>query len=311
MQGRAAAREQVFSEWVTSLGVPVLVGTEVWAPAPKGVPVPFQRYNAAVRFDPESGQQSAYQAKVRLYPFGEYAPWNDSFLAPLMSSLIGPPINDYTAGSLRIRQSLGDDGPSYVVLLCSELIFSRLLGKMQPVVAQEKPYDFIVNMANEGLFRRNGMLELFAFGATMRAIENRVAVVRSSNSGFSGFYLPTGKVYGQITNDLGQIWTGFGTPERRLIQDLIEFRSQFSAGQPESPKDKTEVQRRINEIETVRKSAGVEGWSVQELSLYPGKTLFQELGDWLSPTLIAALFLMNLSWISDVLRRQIRRVPHR
>lgn len=292
---QAAARNRAFEEWVDSLGVPVIVGTEAWVPAPAGMPTPSIGQNVALRFDPLRGQGENPQAKIRLYPLGEYAPLRDTPLGPLLAAVTGPPRNEYTSGVVRHRYKLGPAGPSYVISLCSELKFSRLSGTFPETEPAQKPFDLMINIANEGLFQRNGMLGIFAFCAGQRAIENRVTVLRSSNAGISGFWSPTGKAYGRVTNDRGQTWTGLGAPEIPLIVDLLELRIQHEAEFARDSELREELQKRMDRINELRAKAGVEGWSVQPVYLSGSMTLFQRWGDWLTPTLIGALAIMNLS----------------
>lgn len=291
----AAARTLAFREWVDSLGVPVIVGTEAWIPAPPERPAPGLNQNVAVRFDPLRGESGEFQAKVRLYPLGEYAPFRDTPIGPLLAAVTGPPKKELEPGDARNLYQLPSGGPSYVISLCSEMKFSHLSGTFPETEPNQKRFDFMINMANEGLFHRNGMLEIFAFGAELRAIENRVTVVRSSNAGISGFWSPTGKPYGQVTNDRGQTWTGLGAPELPLITDLLEFRAEHEAEFPRDPELRRELQRRIDEVTALREEAGIEGWSVQPIYLSDKITFFQRWGDWLTPTLITGLALMNLA----------------
>ena len=247
----ASDYDRSFREWVSRLGVPVLVGTEAWVSSQPERIKPFDRYNAAIPFYPNSGQCQRFQAKARLYPLGESAPWKNTFLDPILTSIVGPPHKNYTAGATRHRYTIGADGPSYVISLCSELKFSSLKGQQADTSKAHKPFDLMINMANESLFHHNRMGEIFAFCATLRAIENRVAVVRSSNAGISGFYDPTGRPYGIIAH--------------KTTSAQWDSRS------------------------------GPGAWSVQPVYTSETQTLFQRFGDWLSPTLICGLVLMNLS----------------
>lgn len=197
------------------------------------------------------------------------------------------------------------EGLSYVISICSEMKFSKLSGAFPKTEPDRKPFDLMINMANEGLFARNGMLEILAFCAGLRAIENRVTVVRSSNAGISGFWSPTGKPYGQITNDRRQIRTGQGAPEIPLILDLLKFRKRHEAEFSQDAALRSELQRRIDEITQVSSDAGVEGWSVQPIYLSEKQTLFQRWGDWLTPTLIGSLALVNLSGLFGRPRKKI------
>jgi hypothetical protein len=198
MQGQAAAQVADFEKWVDALGVTILVGSEAWVPTPDGETIPFHRFNAVLPFRPGLGQGEDFQPKVRLYALGEYAPWKSTVFDELMTFLLGPPRNSYEPGTIRRRLTLDSSGMEYVISICSEMTFQELRGATSPTSRSSKPFDLMVNIANEGLFLRNGMLDIFFFTARLRAIENRVTVARSSNAGFTGFVSPTGEPYGMV-----------------------------------------------------------------------------------------------------------------
>ena len=247
----ASEHDRAFREWINLLGIPVLVGTEAWVSTEPDRTEPFNRYNAAIPFYPGFGQCQTFQAKARLYPLGETAPWKNTPIEALLNSLMGPPHREFAAGENRHRYTIGANGPSFVISLCSELKFSSLRGHLPHLANGQKPFELMINMANESLFRHNRMGEIFAFCATLRAIEIRVAVVRSSNAGISGFYAPTGRPYGRISHETAYEQSG----------------SQSQTG----------------------------AWSVQPVYTTEAQTIFQRHGDWLTPTLICALALMNFS----------------
>ncbi len=141
---------------------------------------------------------------------------------------------------------------------------------------------------------RNGMPEIFAFCAKLRAIENRVTVVRSSNAGITGFWSPTGDPYGLVKNSKGKTQSELGCPEVPLIESLIRFREKNEKSLRKDPALQNELNNRIQEIETMRTRASVEGWSTQPILLYSEATIFQRFGDWFTPLSLAVLIWMNL-----------------
>ena len=296
----AIRTEASFQQWVEESGAPILVGMDAWLPGPQDQQEAFELHNAAVMFDPSEGQSEKIQSKCRLYPLGEYSLWEGTILEPWLDRWVGPPRLAYQPGDSRQIFTLKGTEARYVVALCSELKFNHLRGANWNSGTEVKPYDFMVNIANEGLLIRNGMLEIFAFCAQLRAIENRVTVVRSSNAGISGFWSPTGVPYGLVKNKQGQIQAGLGSPEIPLIESLIEFRKVNEQKFSQDPVLRKELNERIDAIEQVRKRASVEGWSTQAVLLSPEITLFQRWGDWLTPLLLTLLGFMNLS----VLRRK-------
>lgn len=287
MRESALMEEARFADWVRRLGVPVLVGMVAHEPAPPGHDEPFLRYNAAVRFDPEQGQVEPYQAKVRLYPAGESAPWRGSWL----EAILGRPDNELTPGRERHVYRTEPEGLAYVIRICSELKFPRMAG---PLV-DGSDYDFLISPANEGMFRRNRAQVALRDCAVYRAIERRVGVVRASNSGVSGFVAPSGRSYGQVANARGRTRAGLGVPEAKRIEELVAFRRQHEAEFPDDEALRAELERRIAEVETVRAHAAVEGWSVEPVQLADIRTPYERLGDWLPPLLYVATAAMILA----------------
>lgn len=293
---RAAEMEETkFSQWVRDLGAPTLVGMKAYAPAPPGRADAFLLHNAAVRFDPEAGQSVDFQAKARLYPAGESAPWRGTWL----ESILGRPSADYTPGEVRRVYRLKPDGPAYIVRICSEMKFPKLTGRLEG----GDDFDFIVSPANEGMFLRNRAQVALRDCAVYRAIERRVGVVRASNSGVSGFVAPSGRSHGQVRNAEGRTRAGLGAPELTLIRELLEFRARHEAGFSTSATLRAELDRRIAEVEAVRSRAGIEGWTVDRVQLADVRTPFERFGDWLTPTLVSLLALMVFAAFAPEPRR--------
>lgn len=304
----ASEKEQQFQSWVKKTGVPILTGMDTWITTQSEHTEPFLLQNSAVLFSPDTGQTKQAQAKMRLYPLGEYFPFKDSIMEPLMQFFLGKPRANYTAGSKRFRYSIGPAGPNYAVALCSELKFDHLRG-IEPNAVSNKPYEILVNIANEGLFQRNGMPEIFAFCATLRAIENRVTVIRSSNSGISGFWSPTGKRYGIVKNANGQIQTKKGAAEIEAILKVIEFRKQHANNIQINPSIQAELSTLINNVEQIRSNAAVEGYSSRPTYWLPEKTIFNKHGAKIKLTLISILFLLNITEALISLGRHKKRAP--
>ncbi len=302
MQEAAEAREAQFRSWIEGLGVSVLVGMDAWVPAPPDLAEPFLLKNSAVLFSPGAGQSERAQEKVRLYPLGEYLPLKNSFAEPLVRAALGEPKADYHPGTERHRYAFGEEGAQYAVALCSELKFDHLRGLNSGEDTAGKPYEMLVNMANEGLFHRNGMPGIFAFCATLRAIENRVTVVRSSNSGVTGFWGPTGKSYGTVTNRVGRVQSGMGAAELPAVAEVMRFRKQYGAELLADPSRREELSCLVADVERIRSEAAVEGYSSQQVCWVPGETVFNRYGDSVKLVLVGMLVLSNLM-------EGVRRIP--
>jgi apolipoprotein N-acyltransferase len=131
----------------------------------------------------EQGITGKYD-KIHLVPFGEYVP---------LAGLIGfvrswaEFISDFEAGDSATVLAL--PGSRFGTVICYEVVFPELFREFVTGGAS-----FMVNITNDAWFGRTsgpwqhlGMLPL-------RAVEHRVAIARSANTGVSAFVSPTGRV---------------------------------------------------------------------------------------------------------------------
>ena len=139
-------------------------------------------YNRAYLLD-EQGRMSASYAKTHLVPFGEYVPLGSWI--PYVDKLV-PGMGDFAPGKHVGPLYQGDLalGP----LICYEIIF--------PHVVQERVANganFLVNISNDAWFGRSSGPYQHWNQATLRAVEQGRYLVRSTNTGISGFIDPKGR----------------------------------------------------------------------------------------------------------------------
>jgi len=79
------------------------------------------------------------------------------------------------------------------VTICWENIFPELVRAFVKRGAQ-----FIVNITNEAWFGETAAPRQFLAMSVFRAVENRVPVVRSANTGISCIITPTGEIIGRV-----------------------------------------------------------------------------------------------------------------
>jgi apolipoprotein N-acyltransferase len=126
--------------------------------------------------------------KIKLAPFGEYIPFHDSFLFFLDKLVEG--IGDFAAGTEPTVFSL--PGEKFGVLICYEGIFPDLA--RQFVV---RGANFLVNITNDAWFGRTSAPYQHLVMEALRAVENRVPLVRAANTGFSAVVDIDGRVRSQ------------------------------------------------------------------------------------------------------------------
>ncbi len=139
--------------------------------------------NSAILLDP-SGKSIYIYDKIHLVPFGEYVPLRSVLF---FVDKIAAGIGDYVAGESYLRA--GTDFGSFGTLVCYEIIFPGMVRKFYT-----KGGDFMVTITNDAWFGRTaGPYQHFSM-AVFRAVENRKPVIRSANTGVSGFIDSNGRI---------------------------------------------------------------------------------------------------------------------
>jgi len=160
--------------------------------------------NTAYLVSPASPPHAADRtyAKAHLVPFGEYVPFGQSW--PWLHGLLGgltPYDYDYslTPGAhdpAPFVLKYGGAEARFQVPICYEDAMPYRVREMvrSDDPARAKAVDFLVNISNDGWF--NGSVELDQHLAlcVFRAVENRVPIVRSVNTGISAIIDPEGRL---------------------------------------------------------------------------------------------------------------------
>lgn len=168
-------------ETVAEVGRWVLVGT---LDAKVLGPEEYEDYNAALLFTPAAEVRQRYY-KRHLVPFGEITPFKR--ILPILARLdFGQ--SEFTPGR-EATIFVGPKGARFRVLICFESIF--------PELAREGVRDgagVLVNITNDFWFGRSAGPLQHGDMAVLRAVENRVPMLRCANSGLSFFVDPYGRV---------------------------------------------------------------------------------------------------------------------
>jgi apolipoprotein N-acyltransferase len=139
--------------------------------------------NSVLLLDKE-GKITYQYDKIHLVPFGEYVPLR-SLLFFIDKLVVG--IGDYLPGKQYVKAET--EFGSFGAMVCYEIIFPGLVRKFYV-----KNGDFIVTVTNDAWFGKTaGPYQHFSM-AVFRAIENRKPVMRSANTGISGFIDSNGRI---------------------------------------------------------------------------------------------------------------------
>lgn len=142
--------------------------------------------NSAYLLSPNGRVNGKYD-KAHLVPFGEYIPFK-KFL-PFVGKIVKG-IGDFAPGQKGavIRQ----DGLGLGALICYEIIFPDLARAMAKNNAL-----LLINITNDAWFGKSSAPYQHFSMAVFRAVENRRSLIRSANTGISGFIYPTGRIMKQ------------------------------------------------------------------------------------------------------------------
>ncbi len=137
-------------------------------------------YNAAALIGPD-GADLGYYDKVRLAPFGEYIPFEEYL--PFLGQIA---FGGVSAGEEQIVFSVQERmlGP----LICFEVLFAPMAEQLRGLGA-----DMLAVTTNLAWFGGSNAIPQELEIARMRAIETRLPLVHSANTGISGVFDPYGR----------------------------------------------------------------------------------------------------------------------
>jgi len=157
------------------------------------------RYNSAFLYGPDGRQWPKWYDKIHLVPFGEVVPFRRS-LPRLYDFLMKfTPYNyDYSldyGSEYTVFEMTGDRDRVYKfsVMICYEDTVPKIARRFAKNQQGHKNIDWLVNISNDGWFVRFKNAKVFPSTelpqhtaiCVFRAVENRLAVLRSVNTGIS------------------------------------------------------------------------------------------------------------------------------
>ena len=169
-------------------------------------------YNTAILFG-ANGEEKGRHHKMHLVPFGEYVPFEPmlGFLRNFVS------IGHFSAGSQSVLFSTPTHTQDIQVMarfgvtICFEDIFPGLVRRLKNEGA-----DFLVNITNDAWFGKTRAPYEHAQNSIFRAVENRMNVVRATNTGLSCFISPEGRLLSTVNEQGKEVFvTG------RKAQDIV------------------------------------------------------------------------------------------
>ncbi len=187
------------------------------------------RYNSAYLYHAGGIQDPLRYDKIHLVPFGEYTPWIDTLpgLKALFFKYISPYDFDYTLtpgegltvfeSYYRPAGSSGRQVVRFTTPICYEDVDTSLCRRMVYGPGGKKRVDMLVNLTNSAWYSGYDQRPQHLQIAACRAVENRVPVVRSVNTGISGIINSLGAIVTQVEVDgNNQFIEGFVTERVEL-----------------------------------------------------------------------------------------------
>ncbi|MEE8134862.1 MAG: apolipoprotein N-acyltransferase [Gemmatimonadales bacterium] len=181
----------------------------------------YDAYNAAFLFTPGVGDLTVYRKRY-LVPITERVPFVDPNWFSGLEFFGGFGIG--MEGTI-----FGAADHTFGVLICYESIFENLSRQLRRDGA-----DFLLNITNDAWFGRTAAPYQHAAHLTLRAIENRVGIVRAANSGISAWIDPFGRfheasdLYVEVTA-VYPLTTGVAPPWFTRLGDWVGVLSVISA----------------------------------------------------------------------------------
>ncbi len=153
-----------------------------------------QKYNSAFLYTPDGNQAPEKYSKIHLVPFGEVVPFASIPVIHNLMIKFSPYDFDYTldAGKEYTVFEMNNAG-RFGVVICYEDAVPALARRFALDKEGKKRIDWLVNISNDGWFVRfhndkvitSTELAQHSIVCSLRAVENRLAVVRSVNTGIS------------------------------------------------------------------------------------------------------------------------------
>jgi apolipoprotein N-acyltransferase len=208
----------------------------------------FDKYNSAFLYEPSGDQSPMHYSKIHLVPFGEIVPFKQN--APWLYNILmkfSPYDYDYnlTPGSqftvFNMKSDATNEEYKFGVMICYESTIPAIARNFALDENGDKKVDWLVNISNDGWFVKfdNGRVEpstelaQHAVVSIFRAVENRLSVLRSVNTGISCLIDPLGRVHnGYLAGNLpDRVFDRGGVEgyftDRVIIDSRVTFFSRF------------------------------------------------------------------------------------
>jgi apolipoprotein N-acyltransferase len=169
----------------------------------------IKKYNSAYLYTPDGIQSPQRYDKIHLVPFGEFIPFRKSCPAIYNFFMKFSPYDyDYSidAGDeytiFTVKTNKTEQNYKFGVMICYEDTVAEIARNLVIDKNGNKKSDFLVNISNDGWFTKfenekiipSAELAQHTVVGLFRAIENRISIIRSVNTGISCAVDPLGRI---------------------------------------------------------------------------------------------------------------------
>ena len=219
LQGDCQLYERI-QKFIEKIQIPILLGA---------VTLKEDRYyNSALLISGDGKLLSKYD-KLHLVPFGEYVPLKNIFR--FLETVV--PIGDFSQGkdytifkvpSTGYRVQSRETQNNFAVLICFEDLFPQLSREFI-----KRGADFLINITNDAWFKKTTSPYQHLQASVFRAVENRVYLIRSANTGISGFIAPTDKILSLVHDKASReiFISGYSTKEIFIAKKNLSFYTRY------------------------------------------------------------------------------------
>lgn len=174
--------------WTDHLRIAMLVGTLFYDHQPGS----YDKYNSAVLFEPGVASVQSFH-KYHLVPFGEYVPLLQAL--PWLTILTPYPEGYVPSLSFGKEPTVLRLGRYRIATaICFEDTVPQVVRRFFGSVRNGEQPDLVVNLSNDGWFHGSSEHEMHLAASVFRAIEHRVPLARSANTGISAIVDGNGRV---------------------------------------------------------------------------------------------------------------------
>lgn len=213
LQGHSRRVRDSFQAIADASGVPIVLGSSAMEWKPTAIPQRVDAYNSAFLLMPGEKKPVARYDKIHLVLFGEYVPFRFShrWLYEWLNGITPwgrmgieyslSPGSQYTVFEFPAASQEGQRYRAATPICYEEIIpyITRDFVRGDQSDADRKNIDLLLSISNDGWFLHSAELEQHLAGAVFRAVEHRIAIARSVNTGASAIIHPNGKIHDRVS----------------------------------------------------------------------------------------------------------------